>query len=232
MTPSAVEPPVRDEGTIVDELLAEIGRLPPSPPPEDGGKGGRPWGDPERVPPVSNAVLGMLVFLGAETVFFGGLVAAFLVLRLAAPVWPPPLQPRLPVEVTGVNTAVLLGSGVTMLLALRAIRRESPAGLVGYLSQTLLLGALFLLVQGYEWVRLVNFGLSVSSGAYGATFYTLIGIHGLHVLGALIWLAVVWVGAGRGNFTARAHGPVVPCAMFWCFVVLVWPVLYVLVYLR
>jgi len=51
------------------------------------------------------------------------------------------------------------------------------------------LGGVFLLVQGYEWVRLVQFGLTLSSDAYGTTFYTLIGAHAAHVLGALVWVA-------------------------------------------
>ena len=229
MTP-ATPPAVDDAAVVVDRLLADIGRLPPPPPPQDGGDG--PWGEPERTPLVSNAVLGLLMFMAAETMLFAGLIAGFLVLRYGAAVWPPPFQPRLPIEVTGVNTAVLLGSSVTMLRALSAIRRGNQAGLVGGLGLTAVLGATFLGVQGYEWVRLVGFGLTVTSGSYGATFYTLIGTHGLHVLGALIWLGIVLVRAWGGHFSARAHTPVVVCAMFWSFVVFLWPILYLLVYLR
>ena len=230
MTP-APPPAVDDTAAVIDELLADIGRLPPPPPPEDGGDG-RSWGEPERTPLVSNAVLGMLVFMGAETMLFAGLIAGFLVLRYGAVVWPPPFQPRLPIEVTGVNTAVLLLSSATMARAVRAIRRGNQAGLVGGLGLTALLGAAFLGVQGYEWARLVGFGLTVTSGAYGATFYTLIGTHGLHVLGALIWLGIVLARAWRGRFSARAHTPVVVCAMYWSFVVFLWPILYLLVYLK
>ncbi|MGH7407978.1 MAG: cytochrome c oxidase subunit 3, partial [Candidatus Methylomirabilales bacterium] len=162
-----VTPPRRDEVAIVDGLLADIGRIPPSPPSDDGDDGERPWREPERTPLVTNAVLGMVMFLGAEVMFFGALVGAFLVLRLGAQVWPPPSQPRLPVEVTGVNTAILLLSGATMALALRAIGRGDRAGLPRYLGCTAVLGAVFLAVQGYEWTRLVHFGLTASSGAYG-----------------------------------------------------------------
>lgn len=232
MTAVGVKPPVLHDAAVVDELLADIGRLPPTVPPERGDDGGRRWGEPEGTPLVSNVVLGMLAFLWAETMFFAGLVSAFLYLRLGAPVWPPPLQPRLPVEVTGVNTAILLLSGVTLARALWAIRRGNRDGLATGLGQTALLGAIFLGVQGYEWVRLVNFGLRLSSGVYGATFYTLIGIHGVHVLGALIWLSIILFRAYRGSFTARAHVPVVACGMYWYFVIFLWPVLYVLVYLK
>ena len=232
MTRQTLKPPVLDDAGVVDELLADIGRIPPIVPPEQGDNGGRPPGEPERTPLISNAVLGMLAFLWAETMFFAGLVTAFLYLRLGASVWPPPLQPRLPVEVTGINTAILLLSGVTLAQALRAIRRGSQDGLTNGLVRTALLGAIFLGVQGYEWVRLVNFGLKLSSGIYGATFYTLIGIHGVHVFAALIWLSIILFTSRRGSFTAQAHVPVLVCGMYWYFVIFLWPVLYLLVYFK
>lgn len=227
----ATETPVLERERGLDELRADIGRRPP-PPPDEGG--GDPWPsrDPERRPLLENATIGMLIFLAAETMLFTGLVAAFLVLRLGAPVWPPPLQPRLPIEATGVNTLFLLGSSFTMVRALRAIRRGDQAGLVRGLGLTTLLGAIFLGVQGYEWARLVHFGLTVSSGAYGTTFYTLIGAHGLHVLAAVTLLLVVLVRAQGGCFSSQGHTAVRVSGMFWHYVVGVWPILYTLVYLR
>jgi len=182
-------------------------------------------------PIVSNARLGLMMFLAAEAMFFSGLIGAFLVFRLGSQVWPPPLQPRLPVFVTGINTFLLVLSGLTMHLALRAIRAGNSLRLVRDLSTTAFLGALFLAIQGYEWVRLVRFGLTLSSGVYGATFYTLIGCHALHVLGALIWLVAILLQARRGYFTAQRHTGVELSAMYWTFVVALWPVLYGLVYL-
>ena len=93
-----------------------------------------------------------------------------------------------------------------------------------------LLGGLFLTVQGYEWVRLIRFGLTVSSGVYGALFYTVVGAHGLHVVAALTWLAVVTIQATRGRFTTGHAGPIRACALYWHFVVALWPVLYLSVY--
>ena len=181
-------------------------------------------------PPISNARLGLLIFLGAEVMFFAGLIGAFLVYRLGAEVWPPLAQPRLPVGVTGVNTLILLCSGVTVYLALSAIRAGQSSGLFRWLLVTVFLGSVFLSVQGYEWLRLIHFGLSASS-VYGSTFYTLIGAHGLHVLGAMLWLIAVLVRAQRGHFTRNSFTGVEVCALFWMFVVVLWPVLYVLVYL-
>jgi cytochrome c oxidase subunit III len=173
----------------------------------------------------------MLFFLSAETMFFAGLISAFFVLRLAAPMWPPPLQPRLPVLVTGVNTLVLLASSAAMVAALRSMRRADGRRLVRRLAAAAGLGALFLAVQGFEWARLIHYGLTVTSGAYGATFYTLIGIHAAHVLGALVWLAVTLTLAARGHFVDGRVSGLRACATYWHYVVALWPILYVTVYL-
>lgn len=203
----------------------------PPAPPRRGRDGGEGAPGPAATPPLSNARLGMLMLLTAEAMFFGGLVTAFLQLRLAVPVWPPPAQPRLPVGLTAANTVVLLASSLTMARALRAVRAGDQRGLVRRLALTGSLGALFLAVQGVEWARLVRFGLTVSSGAYGAAFYTLIGFHAVHVLGAVTWLAAVLRAATRGRYVAWAHVGLASCAMYWHFVVALWPILYVLVYL-
>lgn len=189
-------------------------------------------GDEDRAePPVSNARLGMLIFLAAEAMFFAGLIGSFLVFRLGSAIWPPPGQPYLPVGVTGVNTLILLFSAYTMYRAIRAIRQGDRQRLIRWLLITALLGTIFLGVQGYEWARLVHFGLTLSSGTYGATFYTLIGIHAAHVFGAVIWLLVVLAGARRNRFSATKHIGLTVCEMYWYFVVGLWPVLFTLVYL-
>jgi heme/copper-type cytochrome/quinol oxidase subunit 3 len=173
----------------------------------------------------------MMFFLGAEVMFFAGLVSAFLVLRIAAPLWPPPLQPRLPVLVTGVNTLVLLASSVVLVTAMAAHRRRDGVRLRRGLAITAVLGALFLAIQGYEWAQLLHYGLTLSSGIYGATFYTLIGAHAAHVIAALTWLAITLALAARGRFAGRRAAAVTACAMYWHFVVALWPILYVAVYL-
>jgi heme/copper-type cytochrome/quinol oxidase subunit 3 len=211
--------------------LPDRGWRPPRPPERhdgNGDDGGRPGPDG---PPLSNARLGMLMLLGGETMFFGGLVIAFLHLRFGAAVWPPPGQPRLPLGLTAVNTLVLLASSWALVRASRALRAEQRAEFVRGLAVTWALGVLFLLIQGVEWTRLVAFGLRVSSGVYGAAFYTLIGIHAAHVLGAVTWLAAVLCLARRGRYTAARRVGVVCCAIYWHYVVALWPVLYVLVYL-
>lgn len=179
----------------------------------------------------SKGVLGTVVFLGSEAVLFAALIAAYLALRAGAEVWPPPGQPRLPVLITGVNTAVLLISGATMWLALRAVRVAHLAACRRWMASTLVLAGLFLLVQGGEWTRLIGYGLRVSSGVYGGMFYSLIGMHALHVVVGVAVLAVVlWRSRGQ-PFTRARHVDVAVGALYWSFVVAVWPLLYVLVYL-
>lgn len=224
MSPAGI---ILEEDGAVDDRGG--GQFPPGIPPDRGNGAGPPFLEPKRPPLIDAARLGMLIFLGSETMLFAGFITAFLVFRLGAPVWPPPYQPRLPVEVTGVNTAVLLLSGFTMWRALRAVRRGNRAGLARNLAYTALLGVTFLGVQGYEWARLLEFGLSVSSGVYGGTFYTLIGAHALHVLGALTCLAIILVR--RGRYTAQDHAGLTVFGTYWSFVVALWPILYTLVYL-
>ena len=199
-------------------------------PPTGGGDGPDSEPSPRRSL-VDNATLATLAFIGAEVMFFGGLVSAFWVLRLAAPVWPPPLQPRLPVGVTALNTLVLLASSVAVAAAGRALGAGRRRASVRRLGAAAALGVLFLGTQGYEWMRLIQFGLTVGSGAYGATFYTLVGAHAAHVAGALGWLTTVLALLARGRLGGRRPAALRACALYWHFVVALWPILWASVYL-
>lgn len=224
------------EGLVDDPVAVRTRTQGPPPfapaPPDDDGDSDR-YGDDDdhHSTSLNNARLGMLIFLGAETMFFAGLVGAFLVYRIANEAWPPMSMPRLPVEVTGINTLILLYSASTMWRANRAIRLGEQQALRRMLLHTAILGMIFLTVQGYEWAKLIGYGLTLSSGVYGATFYTLIGCHGLHVLGAVVWLGSVWLRATHQRYTATRRTGVVLCGMYWMYVVGLWPVLYWLVYL-
>ena len=199
----------------------------PRPVPVHGG-GTRPPGG--RTGP-TNARLAMVMFLGAETMFFTGLLGAYIVLKSASLSWPPPGLPALPIAVTWANTFALVLSCLTIWRANDAIRRHRPRGLVKWLTVTSLLGTLFLCVQGSEWARLVYHGLTVSSGVYGSTFYLLIGAHGLHVLGAVLWLLRVLFKAGRDRFSAGSAVEVDLAAMYWYYVGALWLVIFPMVYL-
>jgi heme/copper-type cytochrome/quinol oxidase subunit 3 len=133
--------------------------------------------------------------------------------------------------VTGANSLLLFASAVALSLALRSMQRDDPAGLARWLSTATALGFAFLAIQGTEWLRLVPSGLKASSGPYGATFFTLIGCHALHVFGAVAWLLVLRFGVSRGRFDARRALPVELGRMYWNFVCVVWAVIFPVAYL-
>jgi heme/copper-type cytochrome/quinol oxidase subunit 3 len=194
------------------------------------GDRGDSGGDPANFLPPA-AVLATLLVIAGDIMLFAGLLFAFWVLRLAAPVWPPPLQPRLPLGVTALSTFILLASAPAMAVAVRGLRGRDRARFLRGLAAAGLLGGLFLLIQGYEWSRLIGYGLTVTAGVYGGLFYTLIGAHAVHVVAALGWLGATLVMARGERSGAAPAARVNACALYWYFVVALWPVLYVFVYL-
>jgi cytochrome c oxidase subunit 3 len=188
-------------------------------------------GDGATEPIISSGKIAILMLIASELMLFSGLIGAFIVYRGEAPFWPPPGLPRLPISVTWINTFVLLSSAVTMYLGVRAVHQNRQRVLRQWIGITVLLGATFLAIQGSEWVRLVAHGLKLSSGTYGATFYTLIGLHGAHVTAAVIWLGCIAIFAVRGRYNAKNAEAVEVCAIYWYFVCAIWPALFVLVYL-
>jgi heme/copper-type cytochrome/quinol oxidase subunit 3 len=181
--------------------------------------------------PIASDVLAVAIFIASEVMLFGGLLSAFMILRAENSHWPPLGQPRLPLLVTTLNSLILFASGWTVIRAVRAAGNGERDALTNQLSLTLLLGAVFLLVQGSEWIRLIHFGLTVGSSVYGGLFYTLVGLHAVHVMGAVVALCVVLRLARQGRYSPADYSGVVACALYWCFVVLLWGVIYVAVYL-
>jgi heme/copper-type cytochrome/quinol oxidase subunit 3 len=244
---------------------------------------------PARKPVVPNGVLGMIIFVLTEIMFFTGLVSAYLISEGAAPLgWPPPGQPRLPIGETAFNTAALIASGVVLFFAGRALKR-GEAKAKWLLLAALCLGAFFVAFQGVEWVGLVSEGLTLTVTTHGSFFYLIVGVHGLHAVAAILGLAYVfgrltnpqlterlvviggaigyagvaacvilvatmlagWAGTAVAGVlvavvagfyvlsrkkptaeqAASAKVPFETAAVFWYFVVAVWPILYYLVYL-
>ena len=95
----------------------------------------------------------------------------------------------------------------------------------------ILLGLCFLLLQGYEWVQLLQFGMTLSSSVYGALFYLIIGAHGLHVFGALVLMTYGFIHFKREKSFETISSNLLPMQILWYFVVGIWPLLYTLVYL-
>lgn len=189
---------------------------------------------PEETPAaVPSEVLGVLIFILTEIMLFAGFVSAFMVSRAsAAGAWPPPDQPRLPVEETALNTAALLLSGAVVYWAGKRYS-DAPAGEGAALARLpmiggMLLGVFFVGFQGVEWVDLLSDGLTVTSSTYGAFFYLLVGTHALHAVGGLMVLVWMTVRLQSDSLSGDAFWA---GRIFWYFVVLLWPFLYWQVYL-
>ena len=176
---------------------------------------------------IPSSVLGTLLFVVVEIMLFAGFISAFSIVKASAIVWPPPDQPRLPLEATALNTAALLASGVLLILARRTFRKN-PVGARKPLLASMALGAFFVIFQGVEWVKLIQAGLTLTSSNLGSFFYTIIGVHALHAVAALILLAYAWWQLQQGRLRSSL---LAAAEVFWYFVVGVWPVLYMVVYL-
>ncbi len=178
---------------------------------------------------VPNALLGTMIFVLTEVMFFAGMISAFLISKASAPggIWPPPGQPRLPVEATAVNTVVLLLSGAAMYYANRKFKHDPLKAKAPFLVAAAL-GVFFVGFQGFEWVGLLGHGLSMSSGPYGAFFFLIVGSHALHAVVGLAILAKVFGWLRQGSLSL---GGMQAMTLYWSFVVLLWPVLYWQVYL-
>ena len=180
---------------------------------------------------ISSSLLGMVLFIASEVMFFGGLFGAYFTIRSAATEWPPPDTPHLSAPYAAILTTILVASSVTMQFGVLAIRKNNQRRLVLWLAVSLLLGAIFLCMQALEYANLIEEGLTLSSGVYGSTFYTLTGFHGAHVAGGAAFILIVLLRARSGQFTARYHDTVEMASYYWHFVDVVWLGLFSTIYL-
>ena len=188
----------------------------------------------EGTPPkgMDAALLGVMLFIASEVMFFAALFGAYFNVKATAPVWPPegtdfiePVGPAL------IITIVLVISSFTMQWATMRIRKGDRTGLNRGLAVTLILGVSFFFIVGYEYYNLVtvdDFG--INSGVYGTLFYTMTGFHGAHVLGGVIGMVVVLARGMSGQFSAKHHSAVEAIHYYWHFVDIVWVVLFTVIY--
>jgi cytochrome c oxidase subunit 3 len=189
--------------------------------------------------PLSNAMLGFILFLASEVMFFGGLFAAYFIARADAPSWPPTelLTPEqvqrgvkleLELALPAIATVILVSSSFVVQWAVWQIRRGNQRGLIWGLLLTIAMGVVFLVMQLYDYSTL---HFRAGDTIFGTTFYTLTGFHGMHVAGGVIFLAVVLVRALGGQFDARHHEAVEAASLYWHFVDVVWIALFITLYL-
>ncbi|MDJ0864999.1 MAG: heme-copper oxidase subunit III [Myxococcota bacterium] len=183
--------------------------------------------DPRPPPLLPSAVMGTVIFVFTEIMLFAGLISAFMIVRSGSVVWPPPGQPRLPLEATAFSTAALLVSAVMLYRAQRAFSQERASARRPLLA-AIGLGGFFVLFQGFEWVRLIADGLTLTSSTHGGFFFLIVGMHALHAVAAILALVHVYRRLQRRMLNQSTFAA---AQVFWYFVVGVWPVLYLRVYL-
>lgn len=164
---------------------------------------------------------GTILFLSSETLLFGGLFAAYFTLRAQTSPWPPD-GTDLDVRLAAAATLVLIVSSLTFHLGVRAAERDSHAGLRMWILATLALGVAFLAMQSYDYAQL-SFG--VSDDAYGTMYWSLTGLHFLHVLAGAVLMIVVLGRAAQGAFRHDVDG-LHAIGYYWHFVDAVWIALF------
>jgi len=179
---------------------------------------------------VDNRKLLMWAFLASDCMFFGTLIATYMVYKNRSLTGPTPRE-IFDVPYTSVSAFVLLLSSLTMVLALAAIQSGQERKMRVWLSATALLGCVFLGGQFYEFTTFYHEGLTLSSNLFGSTFFTLTGFHGTHVFIGVFWLLSLVAHSLRGKLH-REHSLFVEIAgLYWHFVDIVWILIFTLVYL-
>ena len=176
----------------------------------------------------SNMLLGVKLGLLSEAMLFGALFAAYFVVRADSSGWPPISGFQRPeLVLPGLNSLLLVSSSVTMQLAVRAVRAGDGSRMRRWLGLTMLLGGIFILVQGYEFS---NNGFGLDSGIFGSTFYILTGFHGAHVLVGLGLMTIVMNRARRGLVSREHDTALEATSYYWHFVDVVWLFLFSTLY--
>jgi cytochrome c oxidase subunit III len=172
-------------------------------------------------------LLGMMLFIISEVMVFGAFFTAYFFIRVAqGDPWPAP-GTKLPVDVAGFNTAILVSSSFTVHWAEQAIKKGNRFGLKAGILTTFLLGCTFLFIQINEYA---NIGFAPQDHAQQTIFYALTGLHGAHVFIGLLLLLFVTIRAFRGHYSAEEHRGVEVPGIYWHFVDIMWLVVYFTVY--
>jgi cytochrome c oxidase subunit III len=179
---------------------------------------------------LSNWKVGFWTFIGSESLFFATLISTYMVYRGRSITGPYP-EEILDIPLTTISTFVLLMSSLAMVLALDGVQRGNRKLSLAWLGTVILLGAVFLGFQVYEFNHFVGQGLTIGTNVFGSSFYVLTGFHGAHVAVGIIWLSTLWILAFRNKLPAADAMKVEIAGLYWHFVDVVWIVIFTLVYL-
>ncbi len=179
---------------------------------------------------IPSAKLGMWLFLASEIMFFAGLFATYVVLRMGHPAWPGP-EGHLSVPLGTINTFVLIGSSMTMVMALAASERGALPALRGWLGATIALGAVFLGIKGFEYSTKFAHHIFPSTNVFWSCYYALTGLHALHVIGGMGLNAWVLSMTRASSLWQRRGHLLELMGLYWHFVDVVWIFLFPVLYL-
>jgi cytochrome c oxidase subunit 3 len=178
-------------------------------------------------------LLGFVLFLCSDVVLFSAFIFAYLYLRGTIDEWPPILNghqlPRLDLSFAAVNSVVLFGSGVTMHHALENWKHGKRGKFDLFMGLTILLGVMFLGGQAYEYAHAQIGGWNGS--IFGASFFTLTGMHGFHVFAGVVYLAILWMQTKKGTYDENHYFGLTAGTLYWHFVDVIWVALFYLFYL-
>ena len=179
-----------------------------------------------------NGKLGIWLFLASEVMLFGGLFSAYVLLRVGAIAWPHGAD-ILNVPLATVNTFVLIGSSVTMVMAWASLKMNRYSRFNLYMGLTLLCGLSFMVIKSIEYASKFSHHLYPADSTFMAIYFTLTGLHGLHVLGGIIVIGYHWMTGRRlwESDPERLTNRVEIVGLYWHFVDLVWIFLFPLLYL-
>jgi heme/copper-type cytochrome/quinol oxidase subunit 3 len=179
-------------------------------------------------PPLADVPRGRLAMwwvIASEVVIFGGLIACYLLYRLRYPEWAEHAA-HTSTPLGALNTLVLLTSSLTVVLAHQAALHRELHKIVRYLSITIALGGVFLIVKSIEYTTEIREGFTISSHLFWSFYYLMTGLHACHVIAGMTAMAIVMVGARRGQHLHRVE----MAGLYWHFVDLVWIFLFPLLY--
>jgi cytochrome c oxidase subunit III len=177
---------------------------------------------------VSGPVLGMILFVASEAMFFAAFFGAFFTIRASSDVWPPKGTVPLKIDIAAILTAILISSSVVLQLAIVSIRRGKTQRATVLLGVTVLLGIVFLALQLYDYSQL---GFGVKDGTFGTLFYVMTAIHMAHVFGGVVFLTLVFGQAASGALSRSGHDSLEAGSIYWHFVDVVWICLFTVFYL-
>ena len=172
----------------------------------------------------------MWSFLASDCLFFGSLIATYLIYFGRSVEGPYP-HDILDIPVTSVSTFVLLLSSFMFVLSLAAHTRGDYRGFRIWVFCTAILGSTFLGFQTYEFQAFVHEGLTPRTNLFGSTFFTLTGFHGAHVTIGVVWLLSLFFLSWRGKLGADKNLSVDIAGLYWHFVDIVWIIIFTVVYL-